>query len=175
MSALILIVHFLFSVLVGACLLRCWSNYVQLGMQNQPGPFIMALTDLLVMPIRKSLLRNVRLRHLDLASLMVAIGLAWAYSALVHGVFLSHAGGGTVLVAAMRFLLETGLNTVFYCVLAHAVLSWVQPYSQTYGWLERLISPLLGPIRQVIPRIGGVDVSGVVLLLVLQVLLMWVA
>ena len=143
-------------------------------MQSQPGPFILALTDWLVMPIRKGLLKNIRHRHLDLASLFVVVGLSLVYAGLVQALF-SHALDVVfVLATAIRFLLTTALNTVFYCVLGHAVLSWVQPYSQTYSWLERLISPLLSPIRRMVPQIGGVDVSGVVLLLVLQVLLMWV-
>ncbi|WP_205314182.1 YggT family protein, partial [Rheinheimera maricola] len=51
------------------------------------------------------------------------------------------------------------------------VLSWVQPQSPAYGVLSRLLEPVLSPFQRAIPRIGGVDLSALLLMLVLQVLL----
>lgn len=176
MSALLLIVNFLFSVVVGACLLRFWSNYMNVGMQQQPGPFLLALTDWLVMPIRKVLLRSVRAGRWDLGSLCAALLLSVLYAILVQAVVFGTRSGLTgALLGAPKFFLVTLLNTLFYAVLGHAVLSWVQPHSAAYAWLERLIGPFLSPIRRHVPRIGGVDVSGVVLLLAIQVALILVA
>lgn len=39
------------------------------------------------------------------------------------------------------------------------------------GFLDRLISPVLLPFQRAIPRIGGIDLSALVLMLILQVLL----
>jgi YggT family protein len=60
----------------------------------------------------------------------------------------------------------------FIAVLAFAIISWVQPGSPMYGLLGRLTEPLLAPLRRVIPQIGGVDLSALVLLLLLQIGLM---
>ena len=38
-----------------------------------------------------------------------------------------------------------------------------------YGLLGRLAEPLLAPLRRIIPAIGGVDLSALVLLVLLQV------
>jgi YggT family protein len=48
-------------------------------------------------------------------------------------------------------------------------LSWVQPGSRLYGLLGRLTEPLLAPLRRVIPMLGGVDLSALVLLVLLQI------
>jgi YggT family protein len=37
------------------------------------------------------------------------------------------------------------------------------------GTLDRLCSPLLRPIRRVVPQIGGVDLSVLVLIVLLQI------
>ena len=43
------------------------------------------------------------------------------------------------------------------------------------GTLERLCEPFLGPVRRVVPLVGGVDLSPLALLLVLQLLGMLLA
>jgi YggT family protein len=52
-----------------------------------------------------------------------------------------------------------------------AVLSWVNPSAPIAPLLARLTDPLLDPIRQRLPRLGGVDLSPLVLILLAQVLL----
>ena len=69
---------------------------------------------------------------------------------------------------AVKMLLRVTLQTLFMLVLGYAILSWVQPRSAAYGLLARLTEPLLAPLRRVIPTIGGVDLSALVLLVVLQ-------
>ncbi|MGH8805946.1 MAG: YggT family protein, partial [Polaromonas sp.] len=64
------------------------------------------------------------------------------------------------------------LQTLFILVLGYAVLSWIQPGSPAYGLLGRLTEPLLTPLRRLIPTVGGVDLSALVLLVVLQIGLM---
>jgi YggT family protein len=58
-------------------------------------------------------------------------------------------------------------------LLVYAVLSWVQPGAPVMGTLDRLCAPLLRPIRRVVPQIGGVDLSVLVLIVLLQVALIW--
>jgi YggT family protein len=57
----------------------------------------------------------------------------------------------------------------------YAVLSWVQPQSPILETLDRLCGPILRPVRRVIPTIGGVDLSVLVLIILLQVGLMLIA
>jgi len=51
-------------------------------------------------------------------------------------------------------------------------LSWVQPGSPAYSLLGRLTEPLLAPLRRVIPSVGGIDLSAIVLIIALQIGLM---
>jgi YggT family protein len=62
-----------------------------------------------------------------------------------------------------------------YVVIANVILSWlmafgvVNPYNSTVRaiWhaLNALVEPLLRPIRNILPAMGGIDLSPIVLLL----------
>jgi YggT family protein len=54
-------------------------------------------------------------------------------------------------------------------VIVYAVLSWLPTSSVISGVMARLVEPLLTPIRRVLPLVGGIDLSPLALLLLLQV------
>jgi YggT family protein len=54
-------------------------------------------------------------------------------------------------------------------VIVYAVLSWVQTQSQLSDLLERLVAPVLMPIRKIVPLVGGIDLSPLALLVLLQI------
>lgn len=170
-----------FFVLIAAALLRAWMNWLRSSMTGQPGSFVMALTDWLVKPLRRSLPKAWTQSRVDWASVLAATLMALAYAVLAGLLFgvLGNAGEdgldwtpGVFLMLpliAVKMLLRVALQTLFMMVLGYAILSWVQPGSSMYGLLARLTEPLLAPFRRVIPTIGGVDLSALVLLVVLQI------
>ncbi len=56
-------------------------------------------------------------------------------------------------------------------VIAHVILSWVRvsPYDPTWGpavrFINRAVEPFLSPIRRLMPSLGGLDFSPMILLL----------
>ncbi len=56
-------------------------------------------------------------------------------------------------------------------VIAHVILSWVRvsPYDPTWGpmvrFVNRVVEPFLSPIRRLMPSLGGLDFSPMILLL----------
>ena len=64
-----------------------------------------------------------------------------------------------------------------YIVIASVILSWlmafgiVNPYNPTVRAIDRALSaltePLLRPIRGMVPNLGGIDISPVILLLLI--------
>lgn len=171
-----------FFVLIAAALLRAWMNWLRVSMLAQPGSFVMALTDWLVKPLRRALPQRLLKARVDWASLIAAALMALGYALLWWVLFsvltgmptagLSLASVIFLPVVALKMLIRVALQTLFMLVLGYAVLSWVQPGSMAYGLLARLTEPLLAPFRRVIPAVGGVDLSALVLMLVLQIGLM---
>jgi len=170
----------IFFLLIAAALLRAWMNWVRVNMSAQPGSFVMALTDWLVKPLRRALPRPVAQSRVDWASLIAAAVLALAYAllwALLVGLLLGALEFApvvllTLLSFALKMLVRVALQTLFILVLGFAILSWIQPGSPAYALLGRLTEPVLAPLRRVIPAVGGVDLSALVLIVLLQIALM---
>ena len=157
-------------VIGGACLLRLYMQQQRIPMSaragNPLGPFLFAVSDWIVLPLRRVL---PGLALLDLASLFAAYLLELAqYSLLwlIQGMPYGYTPvAGLAAVGVLR-LAVTGLTTL---VFIYAILSWVQPASPVSDLLDRLVAPLLAPIRRYLPLVGGVDLSPLALLLALQI------
>ncbi|MEY3509831.1 MAG: hypothetical protein RJA56_606 [Pseudomonadota bacterium] len=169
-----------FFILVAAALLRVWMNQLQIKLTQQPGLFAMAVTDWLVKPVRIILPRQVLQSQVDWGSWMAAVLLCLAYGGL--WLMISLAAGASVsspitvwlaiMATAFQFLLRTALQALMFALLAYAVLSWTRSDSPVLGTLDRLCGPFLRPIRRWVPLIGGVDLSVLVLVVLLQIGLM---
>ena len=73
------------------------------------------------------------------------------------------------------WLIEALIELVTWIVIASAILSWLVAFGvvnmrnqfirMVVETLYRLTEPLLRPIRRIMPNLGGVDISPVILLL----------
>ena len=72
----------------------------------------------------------------------------------------------------MNFLISfiTILSQVLsFAVLAHVILSYfLDPYHPIRQAIDRVVSPMLNPLRRIIPNVGMFDFSPMVLLLIIQ-------
>ena len=88
-------------------------------------------------------------------------------------------GGVKVLVwvpaLALFGLFQMAISGLTGLLIVYALLSWTQTGSPVAAVVERLCAPLLRPIRQIVPLVGGIDLSPLVLLVVLQVAAMVLA
>lgn len=157
-------------LLAGTCLLRLYMQFQRIPMSTRSGnplsKFIFALTDWLVLPLRRVLPAA---GSVDTASLVAAwlveltqFLVLWALSGMQWSLV-------TVVVMACFGVVRMAVTGLTVLVIAFAVLSWVQARSFLSDLLERLVMPLLMPIRRVLPLVGGIDLSPLVLLVVLQI------
>jgi YggT family protein len=78
-------------------------------------------------------------------------------------------------MSALLWLINTVIEVYLIFVLASVVLSWLiafnvaNPYNQfVYAirdFLGRITEPALGPIRRILPDLGGIDLSPMVLII----------
>jgi YggT family protein len=166
---LLQIVSFLLDVVAGllggACLLRLYMQYQRIPFGNPVGRFVFALTDWLVLPLRRVLPKT---RKFDLSSLVAAylielaqFGLLWVLSARLNV--------GVVPLLALFGLLRLVVSGMIGLVIVYAILSWVQADSPIVDVIDRLCAPLLRPFRRIIPLVGGFDLSPLALLVILQI------
>ncbi len=64
------------------------------------------------------------------------------------------------------------LTLLFWAILIRAVLSWVQPDPRNpiVQFLERVTGPILYPLQRIIPPLGGIDLSPLVAMLLIELL-----
>ena len=168
------IINLVLSVVVGiaagACLLRCYMQWFgsQLGPEQRKlvGVYLFPLTNWIVIPLRRVI---PSIGRLDSSSLLAAYLLV-----LVKVVLLSLLITGAVSVSALLLaildLVDLTLSGLIGLVFIHVFLSWLSAGSQTQYIISLLMRPLLGPIQRMIPKLGALDLSPLILLLVLQIL-----
>ena len=81
---------------------------------------------------------------------------------------------GTALV----WLVNTVIGLMVWFIIIQAILSWLFAFdvinhrnrfvSQVADFLDRITAPILDPFRRIIPPLGGIDISPIVVLLLLQ-------
>ena len=76
------------------------------------------------------------------------------------------------LIAALLTVAKWAFNIVLWVTLIQAILSWVNPMAPVMPLLHTLTAPLLDPIRRLMPNLGGLDLSPLVLLILAQVAIM---
>ena len=66
------------------------------------------------------------------------------------------------------------LDVVWFFIIAHVIMSWLisfqilnlhQPFvGQVWSTLQRLLEPLYGPVRRILPPMQGIDLAPLVVL-----------
>ena len=70
-------------------------------------------------------------------------------------------------------IVEVLRQTIFILVLLKVILSYfMDPYHPFRQSIDRLIDPLLKPIRQIIPTVGRFDFSPIILIIMVEVIAM---
>lgn len=172
LSMLYQIASFLLDVvgglLTGACLLRWYMQWQRVPFSNPIGGLVFALTDWLVMPLRRVV---PALGRWDVSSLVAAALLQLVQYFLLWLVL----GAGTAWAwlpwLAFFGLLRVAISSLIGLLIVHAVMSWMQGQSPLANVVARLCAPVLRPFQRVIPLIGGVDLSPLAALVLLQVLM----
>ena len=159
-----------FSLYALAVLLRFLLQWVGADFYNPVSQFIVKVTTPALKPLRKFIPGYL---GLDLAALVLTLliqMLAIAAAALLVGFPLPNVFvlvlWGVIGVAAML------TNIYFFAILAMIIVSWVAPGSghPAVFLLYRLTEPVMAPFRRILPPIGGLDLSPILVFVAISVL-----
>lgn len=149
-------------------LLRFLMQWTRTPFQNPLGQMCVALTDFMVKPTRK-VIKHYKQWDLSTLSLAVFCQLLLAVLLPVFSGVGIHAPASLLLVSVFG-VMSTVVDIFFYAILLMAIMSWVNPHTPLYGVLNQLTSPILRPLRNLLPPIQGFDLSALVALILLQLL-----
>ncbi|MEJ6789208.1 YggT family protein [Brevundimonas sp. BR2-1] len=81
---------------------------------------------------------------------------------------------------AIVWLVNTILSLMTWAIILSAIFSWLFAFdvinrrnrfvSQLADFLDRITTPILAPFRSIIPPLGGIDISPIVVLLLINFL-----
>ncbi|WP_426577937.1 YggT family protein [Xenorhabdus stockiae] len=148
-------------------LLRVWMQWVRCDFYNPFSQFIVKITQPVVRPLRRVLpaIGPIDTASVVLAYILVMLKLMLPYW-LATGQFLVQ-----LFPLGIIELLTAAGKLVFWLVIARALLSWISQGRNPVDYvLLQLTEPLMAPIRRIIPSMGGLDFSAMIVILILYAL-----
>jgi len=163
----IFIIDSLFSLYILAVLLRFLLQWCGADFYNPISQFLVKVTH----PPLKLLRRFVpSIGKIDTSSLVLVFGLQMLADfsiLLLKGIAISI---GALTILSLTQLVSLLINIFIYAVFARAILSWINPgsFNAASSILHSLTEPVLDLCRRFIPDLGGIDLSPLAALMLLQ-------
>lgn len=166
MNAIVFLIDTLFTLYLMVVLLRIWLQLAKADFYNPLSQFVVKATHPVVGPLRRVLPSFGRL---DTASLLFAFIVAAAK--VISLTLLQFQVAPPVLntlITAFYVMLSESFQLVFYVLIIRAILSWVSQGQNPIEYLmHQLTEPLIAPVRRIIPPMGGLDLSPMVVIIAL--------
>jgi YggT family protein len=77
-----------------------------------------------------------------------------------------------ILLSSLIQLIDLFLTIYIWIIIARAIISWVNPspYHPLVRFLYKVTEPVLAPLRKIIPPLGGIDISPVIVIFIIFVI-----
>lgn len=165
-NGFIFLIETLFRLYIMVVVLRIWLQLARADFFNPLSQFVVRVTN----PILKPMQRVIpSVGRLDIAAIILGVVLSiislWIRAALLN----LQADPFVLVILGFQFFIGTVLQLMFWIIFVRAILSWFSNGANPLELvLHQLTEPVLRPVRRIIPPIGGLDLSVVVLLLLIQ-------
>jgi len=80
----------------------------------------------------------------------------------------------------IRLIVDGIFTAIWWLVIARLILSFlplfmrIDPYNPVVRFINETTEPLMAPFRRLVPPVGGIDFSPMIMLFVLQLLQNWI-
>lgn len=170
-NAGVFLIDSVFGLYICAVLLRLLFQIVRADFYNPLCQAIVTVTNPVLRPMRRYI---PALFTIDTSSVLLIVSLQLLNTyllAVVVGITPKVAG---LLVVAIAEVANKTVWIFMGAVVIQIVLSWVAPggYNPVIGIINALSEPLLRPARRLLPPLGGLDFSAMVVVIGLNLLLM---
>jgi YggT family protein len=161
-----IVIQFAFGALVLLIVLRVLLQWVRANFYNPICQFLYKATNPVLMPLRKIIpaWRNLDIAGIVLAWLATALKLVLLYATVGQALGLLGLG-----VLAIADLVDFVLLLYIVLVIVRVVMSFVgaDSYHPVVPLVMQLTEPTLKPFRRLLPNVGGIDFSPMLVLLVI--------
>ncbi len=159
-GAFLFLVTTLFDIYIWIVLTRFILQLVRADFYNPVSQFVVKATSPVLTPLRRMI---PGFGGLDVASLVLFLALVLVklglYVYVFKGAYLSPMG---FIILSLMSIASTIINYFLFVIFVSAILSWVVAaggYNPFADLLHQIAEPVLGPARKIIPPMGGLDIS----------------
>lgn len=157
----------LFGFALYIVLLRFWMQWVRADFRNPFGQFVITVTNPVIIPLRKIL---PSIGSVDTATIVFAfiVALIKVYVLILIRNFSPPLL--SVLFYTLGEVIQHSIYILFAAIFIQIIVSWVNPYSDhpIVSIARSLAEPIMAPARRIIPPIGGLDLSPILVIIFLQ-------
>jgi YggT family protein len=166
-QALYFVVKTLAQLYLMLYLLRFWLPWVGADFRNPIAQAVLRFTSPLIVPVRRFV---PPVGRLDTATVLVTFVMQYVILFVLLKIVQQSPGAATIAIMSVIELCILSLNLFFFAILIRIILSWIAP--QTYNPISAiagaLAEPVLRPFRRLIPPLGGLDISPIFAIVLLQ-------
>ncbi|MEM7282996.1 MAG: YggT family protein [Pseudomonadota bacterium] len=167
------IVAALISLYIFVFVIRFLMQWSKADFRNQLAQAIVQISNPLVKPLRKfipgwgglDIATLVVIYVLEVIAIILLVSIDTGFSApLALGV-------KTLSYAALR-MFHAFINVSIFLIFVRIILSWISPgnYNPIISVIYSITEPMMAPFRRLLPPLGGLDISPIILLLGLSAL-----
>jgi YggT family protein len=166
MNSVNFLVNTLFDLYIMVILLRVWLQVSRADFYNPFSQFVVKATQPVVGPLRRFI---PSLGGWDSATILFGFAIACAKIITLSLIMNASLNPMVIAISGLVILLTAVFKLIFWVLVLRAILSWVSKgQNPIEAVMIQLSEPLLSPVRRIIPPIGGLDLSMIVVLLGLQ-------
>lgn len=171
-NAGVFLIQTLFGIYEVIILLRFLLQLVRADFYNPISQFIVKATNLPLRPLRRFI---PGLAGMDLASLvllLVVVIIEFLLLSLIANLPMPSIVG--LIALALVEVLKLFIYVLLFSVFVLVILSWVSPggYNPVANLLYQITAPVMRPARRLLPPMGGLDLSPMVVMIVLYLLIL---
>ncbi|MEC8524717.1 MAG: YggT family protein [Pseudomonadota bacterium] len=165
----LLLVNAIGSIGLLIVMMRFLLQLVRADFYNPISQMIVKFTNPMLIPLRRVI---PGFGGLDVASLVLAVGVQYLILALI--LMLATGGANLPFIEMVGWafvgILKLLFSIYFWGMLIVVIASWVAPgsYNPALILINQLLEPLIRPIRKILPDMGGLDLSPLVVMLGIQ-------
>ncbi|VAW86358.1 Cell division integral membrane protein, YggT and half-length relatives [hydrothermal vent metagenome] len=170
-NPVIFIIQTIFGLYVLAIMLRFMLQWLRADFYNPLAQALVKITNPTLKPMRRVI---PGFGGIDFPAIVLMLILQMLTLFIIVTLSGQNAGIGQLFFQSIAELLSLFLNVFLFAILIQIIVSWINPGSHNpiMSLIQTITEPVMGPARRVIPAIGGLDLSPLVVILVIQLLKM---
>jgi YggT family protein len=164
------LVEVVFNLVLYITLTRFWMQWVRADFRNQFGQFIINATNPAILPLRRIV---PPIGYVDTATVVLAMLIVIGKVFMLALLLGFQPDWIALMLYCLGELIKASVYIFMFCIFVSIIMSWINPhgYNPVLSTINQLSEPMLASARRIIPSMGGIDFSPILVIIFLNLTL----